>query len=115
VLEQNTVISSTWKDEDPADSCSLGSENSSTLSQNVSYQCLYLSYRVSCAYYSLGTGFFYCQRFTPFLKRAFFFCHNSEVTSIGKNDVVSFCVNRKSAGIAFCMSAPVLLCPIHPT
>lgn len=34
VLEQNTVISSNWKDEDHADSCSLGSEKLSTVSRN---------------------------------------------------------------------------------
>ncbi|KDR16798.1 hypothetical protein L798_09515 [Zootermopsis nevadensis] len=30
VLEQDTVVSSDWKDEDTADTCSLGSENSSS-------------------------------------------------------------------------------------
>jgi hypothetical protein len=37
VLEQDTVLSSNWKNEDIADSCSLGSETSSSDSRNVSY------------------------------------------------------------------------------
>jgi hypothetical protein len=38
VLEQDTVVSSNWKDEDTSDSCSsLGSEKSSTHSRSVSY------------------------------------------------------------------------------
>lgn len=37
VLEQDTVVSSDWKDEDTADMCSLGSEKSSSHGRSVSY------------------------------------------------------------------------------
>jgi hypothetical protein len=37
MLEQDTVVSFNCKDEDTADSCSLGSEKSSTHSRSVSY------------------------------------------------------------------------------
>ena len=37
VLEQDTALSSNWKDDDIADSCSLENETSSIHSRNVSY------------------------------------------------------------------------------
>lgn len=47
MLEQDTVLSSTWKSEDIADSCSLGNETSSIHSRNVSYlQCCLILFHV---------------------------------------------------------------------
>jgi hypothetical protein len=41
MLEQDTVDSSNWMDEDTADSCSIGSEKSTIHSRSVSYLLMF--------------------------------------------------------------------------